>query len=1050
MDALASARRGGFAEPPLPGATESAELDAPTSSSSLDMLSGKLLQSMEANIGVFRQKQDDQQTNPYQAASHPSAAPYQSVQPTPWGSAEGPQHAPRTAKRRPETIPPVGDAVFDDPTTVFGDREYKLAQDALSNALVGEPAEVDVDDIDFDDEEEDVEVLGSDMFEMVDDVTAQGAAPKSVHSMAPRPDTSAPHHDGFQNHSPAEPETVGQVAHRNIKPAPPSRPKDPSRQTRQEAIASVAARRYSETRPPMALPDHPVESQPPAQHVKLPSKKAVRSKVLFITLPVAAVLVVAILVFGVYPAWVYSDEVSRLEDTRENILKSLRPDTYTAYVKAEEDLAELAGVTSDPWALQLATTLGFRGVEQERRLAKVERARILALLAANFGDDADKANAVLKELGDDTTAQQIAARAYLQLAKSNRSGALESAARGEKAFGKTPEFWLIRGIAYTGDRRYKEAEEAFDNAISLDGELVAARAGLGAVHVATRNPKATVTLRAVLNRSPDHSRALVQRAQALLAVRRDLNEAKEHLDKVRVDLKDNVPPREMADAHAAFAAYHAHFRQTDEALKALNEALKIRPDHPPYLAAQVEILLSAGELEGAEKVFESLDTNAMHEEDTAILRAHLLVRRHHPNRAVRELMRLKTRRPKAKWLLARIYISQRRWEDAKKALADVDATWPMGAAMDKVLVDAVLGSEEDQKRLQDKIAEDGEALGHYRLGLLAEAVGKPEDAIQAFSSSAKLDTTGKDWFYEPPVGHICLLLTDDHNLKEASKMCEQSLKICPEFLPANWALMRLKLDRGLAVEVLERINALEDHQDHSTVAELRARVATMLLDQSGVDQSFEFLLKNEAPQSQIDLLRGIWEFRMFRYDQARVLLERVLKTQPNNLEATVYLALTLGRLKEPKKASKLLTREVLRSPRWKGLAHAAQASAYRQQNNWKKALRAASRAARYTRKAPSWEHAEAQTEVGLAHALRYGLKHRSTSAALNKAVAIKSNHARAAMHSARSAAASKDVDQYRSRLKTAVERNPNYCPAVKLLRREKDLGDFKLPETCQE
>ena len=158
---------------------------------------------------------------------------------------------------------------------------------------------------------------------------------------------------------------------------------------------------------------------------------------------------------------------------------------------------------------------------------------------------------------------------------------------------------LLLGQLRAGERKYPEAELAFNAAVQLDPQSVEVRGIYGGYRVRRHQyEEALKQLDPALAKDPTNPELLDPAVRAMLAVGRNLDAAKKMTDALR---------KYPADPQLLFldAKVSEQFGRAEESFKGYEKVLAKKPDHAEALVALGFGLLAKGDADGAKAKLEA-------------------------------------------------------------------------------------------------------------------------------------------------------------------------------------------------------------------------------------------------------------------------------------------------------------------------------------------------------------------------------------------------------------------------------------------------------------
>ncbi len=373
--------------------------------------------------------------------------------------------------------------------------------------------------------------------------------------------------------------------------------------------------------------------------------------------------------------------------------------------------------------------------------------------------------------------------------------------------------------------------------------------------------------------------------------------------------------RELAPGDFQWAYFklllHIARGDLEAALASAEEALKIRPDDPPTLIRQAELLAAAGEMDGAQAAYEAALTAYPESATARVGLGYMALERGDAQAALDLFQEVAASQPEGSEAHHHVGLAWRALGDADRAAdawrlnkdvlipmydplidrlrpLEEDVALPLGRAV----AAAVEGDHERAIALYREIlgANEADVEAHFRLAGSLAVLGRMEEAELRLRRALELDP-------EHSGAHFALgmLLHETDRRGESEGHLERAVELAPENL--EWRTRRAWArassgNVGGAVEELERVVALDPG-----LAEPRRMLAALFIGERRPDEAANQLqvLVTLAPddlQARFNL--GLVLFQTARYAEALQALDDTLVRFPTDLATRHLLARVLA------------------------------------------------------------------------------------------------------------------------------------------------------------
>jgi tetratricopeptide (TPR) repeat protein len=299
------------------------------------------------------------------------------------------------------------------------------------------------------------------------------------------------------------------------------------------------------------------------------------------------------------------------------------------------------------------------------------------------------------------------------------------------------------------------------------------------------------------------------------------------------------------------------------------------------------------------------------------------------------------REPEAAAVLARIYASRGRHDEALKLLETAVAAQPAGEAALELgrLLQQHYGKGDVAAQHFTRVLnragqeQDGESL--FRAARAATALGRMQDANTLFRAAARsadpaVETAWGELFletYNPPEAlqsfqrvikedpswapaHLGAAKTlANENPPGAAAAAEQALKIDPEYADAELFLAELDLDNTRYPEARARIDrVLARNAANLDARALLGAIAYVRDDKAAFEAEAKRVLAINPAFGEVYRVAGSLAARNYRFDDAVALTRRAVELDPGNIRAGSDLGLHLMRTGDEAEARRVLDR----------------------------------------------------------------------------------------------------------------------------------------------
>lgn len=395
-----------------------------------------------------------------------------------------------------------------------------------------------------------------------------------------------------------------------------------------------------------------------------------------------------------------------------------------AAIAGESATGEQAAAPNLPFAEGTAPVA--QGIHPIDQVAQGKRYRT-AVRAIDRGDLAT-AESIRKELSTDPQYSPLATA--IQGLLFVKQGKLDEAIHIAEEISAIPvmqsEAYVIAGEVYQRENRWTEATAAFENALAMNPEHVRAHRWLGAIYYDTGAMRlATTHLRAAAKLDPSDVNSLLLSAKIF----QDYEQYQEAINDYQTLLQRTGSADITLLAKAKLAECFIKLRKLDEAEQVLRDA----PPVPGVLASRAAIAEAKGQ------------------EETAV-------------KLAKEALKQAPDHPSAGLILARVYLSQRNWNEALLVLQRMVDKAPYDHEPRLLLGRALVGSgqrEQGEAEItratelkntflkfadlhQEAIKNPNDVSIRIALGRLAEKLGKRKLAENWYRAAIGLDPTNQE------------------------------------------------------------------------------------------------------------------------------------------------------------------------------------------------------------------------------------------------------------------------------------------------------------------
>lgn len=579
---------------------------------------------------------------------------------------------------------------------------------------------------------------------------------------------------------------------------------------------------FPKAAPPQAAAPPPTAAPPPPAPAPAPASKPVaraapndltaampkkRSPLVY---ALYAIIALAVVAGGVFAGFKIREiRLDRqIRNTERDAATFARADTFDGYSRARAAYARIVSVRAT----------------QATRSAL---ARMDAALAAEFGENYQRASDTVGALSSAENADIAVARAYLALARGDTKTAIDLSDKLSEAYPDEPLGPYIRGRAALTVRDIEGAVTAFEKASELDSRPIT-ELGRGRGYVAKAEyDRAERVFDSVLDMVPGHPGAITERAWITVA----RGKAGDNVEDINADLQTiadgkvqdgpaRPSRRQQARAALTLASIEVMRGKTEDAKKALAQVAELMPaDDQQFSVDLTTALLDAGEDEAAAKETERALKQWPDELPVRIAAARAAIRQGKPERAV-ELLN----------------------EDIS---GDAQALTTRGLAfLDIGLLEKAAGDLERAYKLNPKRTETLLALARTDIG-----TGDAEMAVTRLKPIYGEDT-------RPDIAVVyAAALRDNGDFKEAKTILERLVTL-PRSGQAKLELARLERKQGRYKAAKAAYKSALKALDGRADVKLEAALLSFDIGEiKRANESLQALLK-EAPQNPQVLLEA--------------------------------------------------------------------------------------------------------------------------------------------------------------------------------------------------
>ena len=240
-------------------------------------------------------------------------------------------------------------------------------------------------------------------------------------------------------------------------------------------------------------------------------------------------------------------------------------------------------------------------------------------------------------------------------------------------------------------------------------------------------------------------------------------------------------------AHNNLGAALAKKGQIDEAIRQLQEALRLQPHFAPACNNLANALLLKGQIDEAIGQYqEAIRLNPDHAEAHYNLGTALLLKGQTDEaiRQFQEAIRLKPDHPLAHYNLGNAFLLKGQMDEAIRQYLEAlrlnpnhaEAHYNLGTALgSKGQTDEAITQYQEAIRLNP-----GNADAHYNLGLALASKGQTEEAIRRFEGTLKVKSN-----YPEAHNHLGLALVRKGQTDEAIRQFQEALRLKPDYVAAH-------------------------------------------------------------------------------------------------------------------------------------------------------------------------------------------------------------------------------------------------------------------------
>jgi tetratricopeptide (TPR) repeat protein len=475
--------------------------------------------------------------------------------------------------------------------------------------------------------------------------------------------------------------------------------------------------------------------------------------------------------------------------------------------------------------------------ERDDKAARGLRAKVLAQIAFEFGEDAQTAAHAVAGLGDLESDDAVEARIYLAMVKGEVDAATRLAAAYRKAHAGGAADYLVGRAELLADRA-DAASDALRAAASEEPQDPIVLHALGLAEAAARrNDRALDAYARAIAANANHIATIVDRALLQIRLGADRDGAGGALEGVVGKLVGDASPGQLARAYVGLAELELQKGNVTAARSALAAAAAQRRDSDSLLLEELaRAYADAFELDSAEREARRALAAAGRLSPRLVL-AQVALRRGRPTAALSVMEDAGSQRAEVLVIraLAKLQL-QRTGEarsDAEAALAIQPDSVPARVALARI--DTADGRAEAAQKELDRLergAKNPEVA--FALGLVFVARKTPERARFWFKEALR-----RAPLHLEARLNLARLLHDDGQLAEARDEINQILAANASYLPARRELASLSLDLGDAVAARDEFDAISEREPDLDTFFDSARAHLQLGDGKGAEERLQ-------------------------------------------------------------------------------------------------------------------------------------------------------------------------------------------------------------------
>jgi tetratricopeptide (TPR) repeat protein len=706
----------------------------------------------------------------------------------------------------------------------------------------------------------------------------------------------------------------------------------------------------------------------------------------------------------------------RIDRHREAARQRMAAGTYAGYQAAAEEYRRI---------------LVDRPSDDATRAA---RARIMALMAFEFGDSTDAAARAVSALGDDTSEDAQIARTYVALARGDLARARRLATQSEALYNDAAPRYLAGRLALLLDHP-DDAATAIAAAVERAPSDPLLLHGLGLAEAARRHDGAAMeAFQRALDLSPNHVSTIVDRAALQIARGRELSQARLYLEGVVSKLAGEASASELGRAYLALGQLNLQNGDLDTGRAMLTRASAKRPDGDVVLSEGLAAAyLQAFELDAAEIEARRAIEAARGRSAAYLTLAQVALLRGRAQEALSDIDEAGTATPEALLVRGRAHLALGKNGMARNDLDEAVRLAPdlVEARVMRTKVDIADGRVTQAQRELEKMER-----AHLAPAMVAEGLAKallaqhqPDRARYWFAKAVERNPLALDARLE-----LARLYFDDGRTDEARAELKRAVEANAEFAPAWRELAALSLESSDLLAAREEYDALVEKMPADAAALLGAARARLLLgDNPGAEERLGRAEKYGAANEpliaeELTDLRALLLFKSDRPGDAAALLEPTLQTAQRSETAALFVGANnvSGHPLTPR-AIGMLVPERLRGTPEVWVAEARGYVELGRSSTAETMAQAALKRAEHSH-VPSGILAEAHAVLGRALYDQGALK--SAGHHLDEALKIDPHNTRAAYQKAILLEDRRDLVGARALLEEAVKTDPGYAEAL--------------------